>query len=1171
MRKAVILLIGILLLTAGVFVYFYSSGAHDGGLVENITQNEGAGGAGRDLARSTESAGSRSDGAAPRETARADGLNENNSVRVHGKVVMRDGSVPAEKLHLSLLTDDSQLNQAAFVELLGGRKQMERLRKSGQLDVRARELGGWSNGFTTISGEGGSFELRAPREMRKFTFDVQGDYVTYSLAEWFSNEPAVLNNEIVLIAEPAALVELTIKNSADQPMPGAWARFAPAASKWVGSQMTHERSLTSDSAGVVRLRGISKAGGSISAIADGCGPAEMKILGQPPGKLSKLTLKLPAELTASGIVVNDKGAPLGGIPLTLNTIGKYWGGLDYGHTRTEANGQFTFRRLDTGEHIIGFTADGMILYEGEPTVSLKAATPVKDLRFVLGEGGFMKGKVVDEAGAPIAGANINITTDYINSKKIVTDKTIYNTAEETRTATDGSFAVNGLANGVFRVAAAIAGRGSVAIDGVARNSENIKITIPEGIVVNGIITNAATGEPVPGARVTLLNSGVRGYYTGGEEGNYGQVNSGGDGKFTLPGVQAGKYNITATAPGFIVQRESNIELAAGVNRREISLAMAPGGTARGRVLDRATSAPIAGAIITISASSRGFENEKLRSDYMNVGMQLHRAVTGLDGQFELTGIPPGKTRFTATEETHIDSAAEPTEMIAGVTVDGIVIYMDAGGAIEGFAILEDGEPLAGGMATATLEDEEVSQMIRYQRNRETEIEPDGHFKISGLTPARWQVRAVAPKKSNKPPLAGFAQVEAGKTTKVEFYIPTGGVTIKGRLTKGGAPVEVASLRLQYKEKPVSPDPLLNDRLSASLAADGMFTLEHVPGGEAALNVRIYDKSTEVSGQNRWVEQLQLPSSGIVNINIDIPVGGGIHGRVVSRMDGRPVSGLSVMAEPAMAVNESRVIDSANQRTNDNGEYQFPGLLPGTYVISVRPTPKSPGQSRLLKKQSDLIQVVNNSDATVDFVLDTGGSILVEVLDETGAPAAGARVGAEPVGGDSAQQPEIMSLKVGDTELDRKKMERLLVEYKLNMNSRGSYLTDGNGIAQILGLEPGKYSIRATGRSGVAQVSDPVEISLNQELKVNLQFPKGHVITISCVDASDHAVAPEFISISDTAGRRMYDAKGLTPENPPRLTKGKYTIDVRAAGLAGRATFTIGDSAPPPIEVRLTAR
>lgn len=208
------------------------------------------------------------------------------------------------------------------------------------------------------------------------------------------------------------------------------------------------------------------------------------------------------------------------------------------------------------------------------------------------------------------------------------------------------------------------------------------IELRAGGTVAGRITGT-DGRPVAGATATLVASrndpdarapallALRGPRA-----------TSADGTFRFEHVMAGTYRVTARAPGHQEGRaDSYVQVTEGSTHQLDAIALSPGTTLRGRVVDPDGTA-IGGATIRVRSAA--------------AGVRLNRtASSSPDGRFALHGLPPGALRVSAsapgylhTEREAVDATQTPELLLRlerGMTITGVVRAAGRQAPIESFA------------------------------------------------------------------------------------------------------------------------------------------------------------------------------------------------------------------------------------------------------------------------------------------------------------------------------------------------------------------------------------------------------------------------------------------------------------------------------------------------------
>ncbi len=290
-----------------------------------------------------------------------------------------------------------------------------------------------------------------------------------------------------------------------------------------------------------------------------------------------------------------------------------------------------------------------------------------EIDFVLEAGLLLKGIVVDAAGAPVAGAAIDVVS--------LLSAADYETL--THSGPDGSFSVPHAPN-VLLVGARAAGyRASQlqAVQGRPGNAFEVRLELGGGGgCVEGEVVDAQ-GTPVVGALVCIGNSSMRGAPDGSNRAPAlpALVRSDEQGRFLAIGVAPGNQAAQARAAGHAPWRGS-CEVTGSVVV-PLRIVLEAGGALRGTV--RAdTGEPVAGAFVSIGDLA----------DFR--GVLTH---TAKDGSFEIADLSPGPV--TVAVRHHRFGKSRQAALVIGAATTQCEVTLSRGVVFRGRIVDGDGEPI----------------------------------------------------------------------------------------------------------------------------------------------------------------------------------------------------------------------------------------------------------------------------------------------------------------------------------------------------------------------------------------------------------------------------------------------------------------------------------------------
>jgi len=204
-------------------------------------------------------------------------------------------------------------------------------------------------------------------------------------------------------------------------------------------------------------------------------------------------------------------------------------GVVYYSAFTDAGGNYTLNDIPAGSLTIYAGADGFTAAQTTTTVVANQTT-TQDFALAPENTGATTGTItgiVKNAAnnQPISGAIVTVTGTNLSATS----------------GGDGSYTLSNLPAGAQTLNASKSGFRSataqVTVTGGQTVTQDISLT-PGAGTVTGVVRNAATGQPLSGATITVAGTNLA-------------ATSGGDGSYTLANVLAGAQTLNASATGFI--------------------------------------------------------------------------------------------------------------------------------------------------------------------------------------------------------------------------------------------------------------------------------------------------------------------------------------------------------------------------------------------------------------------------------------------------------------------------------------------------------------------------------------------------------------------------------------------------------------------------------------------
>lgn len=368
----------------------------------------------------------------------------------------------------------------------------------------------------------------------------------------------------------------------------------------------------------------------------------------------------------------------------------------------------------------------------------------------------VRGVVVDERGAPVANATIEVAPAPMPG--------LAGVKGSVTSGDDGRFVVPGVAPGAWYVHAVHGSYdlGVTPVEVAARvEPPPVTIVVGDGVVLAGVVATRSL-EPAPGAEVDVrFRAGGRVFRT---------VQADGTGRFEARGLPhdelqlVARHDRAASAPLTLDTRGAG-------ERDELLLVLDDDELISGVVLDAAGKpAPD----VTVFFVHDTHDDDRATA----AGAEL----TGDDGRFELHGLARGEHYvLTAMLPGHFSPVSLAMRSV-GQRVragDDVTIQLPADGAIRGRVRMSDGAPPPADLR------------VRLEGTPQR-VEADGVFVIEGIPPERHALRVDA---RGVPELVrGDIVVTAGEVTDVGDLVLTRGREVSGTVTDaGGRPIPAAEV------------------------------------------------------------------------------------------------------------------------------------------------------------------------------------------------------------------------------------------------------------------------------------------------------------------------------------------------------------------------------------------
>ncbi|MGE3854870.1 MAG: collagen binding domain-containing protein, partial [Planctomycetota bacterium] len=320
--------------------------------------------------------------------------------------------------------------------------------------------------------------------------------------------------------------------------------------------------------------------------------------------------------------------------------------------------------------------------------------------------------------------------------------------------------------------------------------------------------------------------------------------------------------------------------------------------------------PMAGQVVQVRhADGSGY-------DLARVG----EATTDADGRCRFAKVPPGRVEVLVEEDDIIPLVQR---MVQPKLTPSVEIRVPAPGVFSGVLRDADGKPIAG--ASLSMTNTGLWFVPREELHPGGTTDADGRFRIEVRAGGWFLVSADT--HANTAELMGMmwaVQVQRGDAVERDLQ-PSRMVQLRGTATRNGKPYN-GSLTFMHIAA--------GRTVTRGAEADTSGHYEVIlPVGDALVGC-----SYTMDGGRR---RIRVPADAPESFDLALPYAE-VAGRVVA--DGKPVSGLRVIARPVRAERIPRGPDELEQlfpaavaRTDDDGKYLLDGLDAGRYEIWTQPS------------------------------------------------------------------------------------------------------------------------------------------------------------------------------------------------------------------------------------------
>ncbi|AFE04121.1 hypothetical protein COCOR_01518 [Corallococcus coralloides DSM 2259] len=445
---------------------------------------------------------------------------------------------------------------------------------------------------------------------------------------------------------------------------------------------------------------------------------------------------------------------------------------------------------------------------------------------------------------------------------------------EAATDAEGRFVLEGLPEGLVTLWA-LGDTGAVSQGGVAVGSNDVGLTLEQGVLFEGTVTDTDRKPPIPDARVTLVSR----WHT-----RFFDATTDAEGRFIVGPLPQGDYAAFVTAEGrspwFKPEVESLTDMQPVVLARALSLS--------GQVLS-VDGAPVPGILVHLDGDTATASTQRTTTDgagrfRFNAPAVLHQLTAEANGAFATLDVTP--------PQEDVEVRLQPGVFVTGTVRD------DAGSPIPNARVetyREDGGPVSAEATTVT--------------------DAGGRYQLGPTRPGPHTFRILAPRYLD---VELHAQKLQQGMAPLDFTLKRA-KSVEGRVVDtSGAPL--AGILLSLSGNRLGDGDTIDAGGARRSDATGHFILDVQRAGTGELSVE------EPSFQRQSIT-VNIPSRDVVVV---LDRGASVSGTVTDPQ-GLPLRGATVSLETE-AQEDAPYEEPRQTLTDEQGRFHLRGIAPGTYLL-----------------------------------------------------------------------------------------------------------------------------------------------------------------------------------------------------------------------------------------------
>lgn len=832
----------------------------------------------------------------------------------------------------------------------------------------------------TLDAEG-RFELRALPPEASHVLEVRAKTFADTRVAGLAFEPGRVR-ELTCTLVIGATLRGVVRDEHGAPLSGVQVGAAESAMWGFPGERLAEA--TSDAEGAFALEHVAPGKCLLIAKKDGFLESQPEKLELADGQSRDgLALVLPSGAAIRGRARLPDGSPAAGAAVKVSFDPEALTGMGAlnaargasGSAQSDPDGRFEVTGLGKGP----FQVSASLEREGTDGVkdswkakvgSVKPAT--EDLELTLAAPSALSGRVQDLAGKAVPKFSVRAT--QASAAYFMPGESRLETCDDP----EGDFVLRGLEAGKWKLAASAEGFGPMTpleLTLPRAEAEPLVLVLAPAATIAGTVVDPS-GAKVAGASVTLQTSMAQRIQSMRDASPSPETQSEADGAFLLSGLAPGTSLLVAQKQGFAGSEPVAVETSAEAPAGDVVLRLRNGALVTGEVYGR-DAKPVAGAQIMAQEPST-----------MNIEMKRSDAA----GRFRFEHLTPGGWTITAMlEGAEVDadgSAAEASASfmenmrIAMVTLEEgeeehVVLGAPPKDPVRVRGTVRHGDrPVGEGLVTFVGEGSKGLEAFKM-----ASLGADGRYEAELGAPGRYlvTVQVTAGGGTFQQNNVEYSEVVPEAEEHVlDFELPLGAVRGTVRVPRDAS---AAGTRVTLAaEGGIESGTLMGGQYAEAVTdEEGRYSFDYLRPGTYAVAAGGALFGGAFGGKSQAGRLVRSGLSveegrALEGVDFTLEEPGDIGGRVVDSA-GAPIKDVALFVRDS----SGRLLDRFSMITSGaDGTFTYTGVAPGEYVVSAR------GKG-MASAESAPVRVEKGARAAVELVLYPGTKLVLEVVDDEGAP------------------------------------------------------------------------------------------------------------------------------------------------------------------------------------------